>query len=291
MMSKLLREPLLHFLVGGALLFLLYGRVAGDGAGERSDRIVVSEARVASLAATFERTWMRPPSSDELQGLIDEFVTEEILYRQALALELDRDDLVVRRRLRQKMDFLNEGLTERAATEEELQAFLDANPERFREPALVSFRQAFVNPERAGLPAEERAEALLTRLRTDGITGAGDEALGDPTLLPESLQTATPRQVSGHFGEALSEALASAPEGVWTGPLASSFGLHLVYVSARDPARTPSLDESRRNVEREWAADRRREAKQKFYDGLRAGYEVEILMPDPAADTKVSRAR
>jgi hypothetical protein len=266
------------------MLFGIYGQVAGPGAAG-PDRIVVSEDRVAMLAQFFERTWMRPPSTAELDGLIDDFVTEEVLYREALVLGLDRDDLVVRRRMRQKMEFLNEGLSEREPDEDALRAFLEANPERFRVPPRVSFVQVFVNADAAGSPGE-RAAVLLAQLR-EGSAAVG---LGDPTLLPAELKRATPAEVARSFGAPFSEALAGAPEGAWSGPVASSFGLHLVRVAAREPGRRPALEEVRAAVTREWAAAQRQEARAHFYETLRARYEVEIRRPAAPAMSDVSDA-
>jgi hypothetical protein len=272
-MRGLLREPLVHFLLGGAALFLLYDRVAGLEAG-RPDRIVVSEDRLAMLVRSFERTWLRPPSDSELLGLIDDYVTEEVLYREALALGLDRDDLVVRRRMRQKLEFLNDDLSNREASEEELRDFLEANHERFLVPQRVSFSQVFIHPEGNGA-AGLRAADLLARLRD----GADPEALGDPTLLPRGLERASPPEVSGSFGDDFVEALASAPVGDWSGPVASSFGLHLVHVTGREPARAPPLEEVRVAVEREWASEERKRARERFYAELRARYDVEVRGP------------
>jgi hypothetical protein len=269
-MRGLLREPLVHFLLGGAALFLLYGRMADPGAGPQ-ERIVVREDRVHMLARSFERTWMRPPTGPELQGLIDDYVNEEVLYREALALGLDRDDLVVRRRMRQKMEFLNDGLAGSEPTDEDLRAFLAANPERSRIPSRVSFTQVFLNP----AADASRAAELLARLRA----GEDPSAVGDATLLPHGLTGATPAQVAGSFGTAFSEALIEAPEGAWSGPFASTFGLHLVRVDAHEPGRLPRLEEVRGAVEREWAAERRKEARERFTDELRQRYDVEVRMP------------
>jgi hypothetical protein len=276
-MSKLLREPLVHFLLGGLALFALYGQVAGP-ASSRPDRIVVSEGRVAMLAQTFERTWMRPPSPAELRGLVDDYVTEEILYREALALGLDQDDLVVRRRMRQKMEFLNEGIAEVEPDEADLRAFLEAHPERFALPPRSSFVQVFVASE--GLEAARtRAAELLARLRR----GEDAAALGDPTLLPREMRAATPAQVSQRFGAAFAERLSELPEGAWSGPIPSSFGLHLVKVGERVPGRLPALAEVRDAVAREWAAEQRSRARARFYEALRARYEIEVHLPDAAA--------
>jgi hypothetical protein len=270
--GRLLREPLVHFLLGGAALFLVYGRVAEPSA-ERPDRIVVGEERVAMLAATFERTWLRPPDADELRALVDEHVIEEVLYREALALGLDRDDLIVRRRMRQKMELLNDGLAESEPDEAALRAFLAAHPDRFRAPARFGFEQVFVSSDADGAGA--RSAELLARLRA----GAEPGALGDATLLPRRQDAATPAEVASSFGPEFAEALARAPADVWSGPVESAFGLHLVRVGAREPERLPELEEIRSAVEREWQAERRAEALRRFHDALRARYEVEVRMP------------
>jgi hypothetical protein len=283
-MRRLLREPLVHFLLGGALLFVLYGRIAEPQA-ERPDRIVVREEQVAMLAQSFERTWMRPPTEMELRGLVDDHVTEEVLYREALALGLDRDDLVVRRRMRQKMEFLNDDLAELEPTEEEMRAYLEANPERFRVPSRVSFAQLFLGPE-VGAAAADRAGGLLARLRA----GEDPEGLGAPSLLPRELDAASPSEVAGVFGARFAEALGELPEGAWSGPVASEFGAHLVLVSTREAGRLPPLEEVRGAVAREWAAARGQEARQRFHDALRARYEIEVRLPSAAPAPEMAGA-
>ena len=275
-MSRLLREPLLHFLAGGAGLFVLYGIVAGDPA-YAPDRIVVGVERVALLAATFERTWLRPPTRDELDGLVDEFVNEETLYREGLALGLDRDDLVIRRRLRQKMEFLHTDLTaQEKPTEAELAAFLSAHSDRFQQPARLSFRQVFVGRDGGSPAAESRASELLRRLRS-GASEANVE--GDPTLLPRAMTMASKHDVASAFGDDFAVDVLTLADDDWTGPVASSYGLHLVRVEERVRARLPELEEVRRQVEREYEATQRAEAKQRFLLELRERYEVDIRMP------------
>ena len=280
-MIRVLREPLFQFLLGGAALFLLYAAVAGDGAA-RPDRIVVGEQRVASLAATFQRTWLRPPTRAELERLVQEFVDEEILYREALELGLDRDDLVVRRRLRQKMEFLHLDLVETpTATDDELAVFLSGNADRFREPARLGFRQVFVNPEDGDGDVQLRAERLLGRLRAGE---SGDAVAGDRTLLGARMKAASERDVAAAFGTGFAEDLFALTGDGWRGPVASSFGLHLVRIEARTPGRLPPLAEIRDEVERELAAERREQANQRFLETLRARYQVEIAMPELGGD-------
>lgn len=281
-MKRLIREPLVHFLLGGAALFLLFGQVAGPSV-ERPDRIVVSEDRVTMLIQTFERTWMRPPTEAELNGLVDDYVTEEVLYREALALGLDRDDLVVRRRMRQKMEFLNDGIAETEPDDATLGAFLEAHPERFSVPPRLSFVQVFVSLDGAGSPDARAAEGL-SRLRA----GESPDAVGDPTLLPRDVRAATPMQVSRRFGVPFAERLVDVPEGEWSGPVASSFGLHLVKITERTPGRLPALAEVRNAVTREWAAQERAKARAQFYRALRDRYEIEVRVPGSPASPEVA---
>jgi len=279
----MLREPLVQFLLLGAGLFALYSLVAVD-AGARRDRIVVDAGQVTRLAQQFQRTWMRPPTRAELDGLIEDHVKEEVLYREALALGLDKDDLVIRRRMRQKMEFLNEDIVEqRQPTDAELQAFLDASPEQFRIPARLTIRQVFVRPELHGPDAPKYAMALLARLEAapDGASVA--ETLGDATLLPDALSDATASEIARTFGGSFATALEKAPIDRWVGPFASSYGLHLVRVTAREPGRAPSLSEVRAIVAREWSAARRAEASETFHAALRKRYEISIEMPAGSA--------
>jgi hypothetical protein len=277
----ILREPLVHFLALGAGLFLLYG-LFGQEAGERSDRIVVTEAQIEGLAALFERTWRRPPTAAELDGLIADHIKEEILYREALALGLERDDLVIRRRLRQKMEFVSEDFADQAEpTEDELRAFLTEQPDRFRIPDRISFVQVYLSPDRRGEAARGDAERLLVALNA----GASEPAeAGDPFLLEQDHRNITTYEVERLFGRAFAARLAELPLGRWSGPVESGYGLHLVLVRERIEGALPDLDQVRDAVAREWQAARRQEASDALYEKLRAGYDVTIERPGAAAE-------
>lgn len=277
---RLLREPLLQFFLLGLVLFAAYGILGGGERPEPPDRIVVDAGQIERLSYEFSRVWMRAPTRAELERLIDEHIKEEILYREALALGLDRDDEIVRRRLRQKMEFLNESLVEGSdPTDEKLQAWLDAHSERYNRPAAVSFVQVYVSPDRHADPGRH-AETVLARLSS---TGEPDAGMGDPTLLPDRM-SASLDEVDRTFGGSFAEGLAGAPLDEWSGPFASGYGLHLVRLTVREPARLPSLDQVREQVERDWRHDRRRSADAALYDALRQRYEVHVEMP--AAGTK-----
>ena len=276
-MRRLLREPLLHFLVGGGLLFALYTIVV-DAPAYAPDRIVVDQRRIASLSAAFERTWMRPPSRVELEELIGEFVNEEILYREALALGFDRDDSVIRRRMRQKMEFLHADLAElETPSEADLAAFLSANRERFRKKARISFQQVYIDPNADSANPHDRASQLLELLQAGGLE-IGDA--GDPTLLPATMEMVSAIQVAGAFGSGFAEDMLGLSGNDWVGPVASTFGLHLVRIGARTPARDPELSEVREQVVREYEMLARTKANQQFLEKLREQYEIEIRQPE-----------
>jgi hypothetical protein len=273
-----LREPLLHFLLIGAALFLLYRVLnANEPAAPRS--IVVSESRVEALAENFAKTWMRPPSAPELKGLVDDYVAEEVYYREAIAMGLDRDDTVIRRRLRQKMEFVTDDVAAAApATDAQLQAYLDAHQDKFVEPARLTFRQVFLSRERRGAAVQRDAERLLAQLRA-GKPAANAQALGDSTLLPAAMESATPQDIDNTFGTEFAAAIVNAPLGQWSGPVPSGYGVHLVMVEQREAGALPSLAQIRPTVQREWDAEQRRKAKDALLQQLLSKYDVRVEGP------------
>lgn len=272
-----LREPLLHFLLMGAALFLLYRVLNGTG-DEAPRSIVVSESRVDALAENFARTWLRPPSAEELQGLVDDYVAEEVYYREAIAMGLDRDDTVIRRRLRQKMEFVTDDVTSMVpATDAQLQAYLDSHRDRFVAPGKVTFQQVFLSRDKRGETAQRDAEQLLERLASSNPPSPLD--VGDATLLPGGMANATPADVDNTFGAEFAEAVMKAPAGQWSGPIASGYGLHLVRVEKIDPGTQPTLATVRPAVEREWQAQQRRQAKEALLEQLLSKYDVKIEGP------------
>jgi hypothetical protein len=269
-----LREPLLHFLLLGVLLFAVFEWLGGDR-GPMSNRITVTTAQVQQLVAFFTRTWQRPPTEAELKGLVDEYVREEIAYREAVAMGLDRDDTVIRQRMRQKLEFLAEDAASATPpTVAELQAYLDGHPDSFRLEPQASFRQVFVDASRGG-DAAVRARELLQQL-----TRAGPDAdiaeLGDPIMLDPELPLAAQSDIARVFGSEFAASVVALEPGAWQGPVASGYGLHLVLVRERVAGRVPALEEVRPLVERELLNQRRREQLAAMYDELLQKYSVTI---------------
>lgn len=277
-LKSALREPLLHFLAIGAALFLFF-QWRGPGSGPGSNRVVLTAGQIEHLAAGFTRTWQRPATEAELKGLIDDWVREEIAVREAMAAGLDRDDTIIRRRLRQKLEFLVEDASSATVpTDQELQAWLAAHAGSFRIEPRVALRQVFVSRERRGVAAEAEARALLARLRAAGA-GARIDNLGDSTLLPQEVELTPRGEVARTFGSDFAQRIETIAPGTWTGPVESSFGLHLVLVKERAEGSAPDLAAVRPAVEREFMADRRKRQLATTYERFLEKYRVVIERP------------
>ncbi|MGH9399043.1 MAG: peptidyl-prolyl cis-trans isomerase, partial [Thermoanaerobaculia bacterium] len=277
-LKTILREPLVHFLLLGAGLFVAF-RLTGGGAAEPVGRIVISTAEVERLSTIFSRLWLRPPTAEELRGLIEKEIREEVYSREAMAMGLDREDTVIRRRLQQKLEFLSEDIAaQQKPTEAQLQVFLDGHREKFRTEARLTFRQVYVGRERRGASAERDAKSLLVKLRAQGA-GADVERLGDRISIPSDFEGESEKEVGRTFGQAFPERLMQLSTGRWEGPIESGYGLHLVLVKERVAGTAPTLAQVREAVEREWQAERRLEANESFYKALRARYTVTVELP------------
>ena len=272
---KWLKEPLLHFAVLGIGLFALYGLTSND-AGASAEEIVVDAPRIAALAEQFGRTWGRPPTTTELDGLIDSYVRDEVLYREGLALGLDRDDSVIRSRIRLKMEVLGDG-PETQVSDADLQAWLDTNADRYASPARYDLRQVFFDPERRGARLTADIDAALRGL--EGAPTAAFTEFSDSTLLPAELIDVTRADVAAQFGEELGAELADAPLGRWFGPAKSAYGVHLVRVELREAPKAVTLADVRDAVERDVQYARSEAANDALYERLRARYTVRIEEP------------
>jgi PPIC-type PPIASE domain len=287
LIARLLREPLVQFLALGAVLFALFG-VAGKRNAEAPDKIVVSASRIATLGDGFARTWRRPPSEQELQGLIEDYIRDEVFYREGRAAGLDRDDVVIRRRVRQKMEFLAEDMSVPEPSDEQLAAYLAANPERFRTEDHLTFHQIFLSATRRPNTIESDSKRLSSVLaRADAAVDA--TALSDPFLLGEEFRGVTPSKVTGVFGEGFARRMAAMETGRWQGPISSGFGQHFVFISERTSGDLPPLDAVRPAVRREWTNTRRLETEQKLYASLRERYEIVVEAPRAKAAEAASR--
>ena len=277
-MTKLLREPLLHFLLLGLGLFLAHGWIAipDRGAGER---IVITEGRIGQLAASFALMHQRPPDTDELDELIDDAIREEIYYREAKALGLDQDDTIVRRRLRQKLEFVSEDVAPVAEpTDMQLRHYLQAHPEKFRPDVRYSLVQIYLNPQRRGDRLAGDVWSILAVLQRAEST-MDTSKLGDAFLLQQRFQDVTSSELVRLFGPRFETALRTMPINEWRGPVPSGLGVHLVLVGKREDDRAATFEHVRDEVRREWEHDQRRQANERFYADLRKRFHVTVERP------------
>lgn len=277
-MNRILREPLLHFVLLGAAMFAAYNLVS-QRSGNEPGSIVITAAQVAAIELGFTRTWHRPPTHDELAGLIRDRVREEVYYREAMALGLDQDDTIIRRRLRQKLEFLTDDVVDQAPpTDADLQAYLTAHRDSFRGQPEFTFRHVYLNPDKHGESLAGTAAALLTQLKRAG--GKADaSAFGDPFLLGHSFAAVPATEVAAQFGEPFAAKVAELSPGQWQGPVESGYGVHLVWVSTRTDGRVPRLEDVRDAVAREWDHARRRAANDTLYQEMLKRYAVTIETP------------
>ena len=287
--GKLVREPLVQFLVLGGLLFAYFEWRSG-GSGPGSTRISITPGLVEHLASGFAKTWQRPPTDAELKGLIDEHVREEIATREATAMGLDRDDTIIRRRLRQKMEFLVEDAVDQAPpSDAELQQWMEKHADALRAEPQVALRQVYLSTERRGASARIEAEKLLTSLRSAG-PDARIDALGDASMLPRELPLGPLSEVTRAFGTEFAARIDALEPGQWSGPVESPYGLHLVLVPGRIEPAPLALADVRPLVERELLAERRRTQLQALYERLLERYTVTIEMPKEEVKTQASAA-
>jgi hypothetical protein len=290
-MKRFIREPFIHFLLLGAAIFIANRLVSGR-ADNQPRKIVITQGQVTSMVIGFSRTWQRPPTREELEGLIRDRVREEVYYREALAMGLDRDDTIIRRRLQQKLEFVTDNVAALPEpTDSELAEYLKTHADAFRIDRRFTFSQVFLDPSKHGDHLVQDITHLLTQLRRQG-RDTDLSSLGDPFLLEHRVEATPTSEVAKQFGDKFAAKLADFPVGEWSGPVESGYGVHLVLVEERAEGRLPGLAEVRDAVRREWTNARRLESNEKFFESLLKNYQVVIEKIDPAkADQKFANAK
>jgi peptidyl-prolyl cis-trans isomerase C len=279
--KRWLREPLLHFLLIGLTLFAVYSYLhRGRGGVESSKQIVLSLDELRQMHTFFVSQWHREPTVSEFQAMVEDKVREEVLYREGLAMGLDKDDTIVKRRMAQKMQFLAEDV---AAAHEpsgsELRAWFAKNSSQFALPSRYSFRHLYFSPDKRGKDAQDSAVEVLTRIAGQPEDSQLAVSLADRFMFQDYYGDRTPEAVAKEFGPQFSVALEKVKPGSWQGPIESGYGWHLVFVDSVIPGRTPALEEIEPDVKTAWLAEQKAGAWQKAYTEMRAKYTV--LLPGP----------
>ncbi len=275
--ARAAREPLLHFVALGAALFAGHALLNPGTVGRRTTQIDIGPSELAWITTTWTQQYRRPPTEAELAALVDDYVREEVLYREALAMGLDRDDIIIKRRMVQKMAFLSEdAATREPATRAELERYFAAHRERYRLPPRVTFTHVFFSTDRRGAVVRSDADRVLATLRRPGAPERAPE-LGDRFMLQYDFAARSAEELGQLFGFAFAESLLALPDvRDWQGPLVSSFGLHLVKIHSRDPGRMPTLAEVAGVVTEDLDRERRDAANRERFASLRARYTVRV---------------
>ena len=294
-LQRWLREPLLHFLLIGLVLFAVYHTLhPNSGQGDRLGRIELTADDLRQLELAWAAKWQRPPGPEELRNLVAAKVREEILYREGLALGLDKDDTIVKRRLAQKVEFLSEDVsTIRDPGVQELKAWFEQNASRFALPSRATFRHLYFSFDRRGGQSRNAATRALAELAGQPADSPATVNLADPFMYQSYYADRTPEYVANVFGTKFAQGLAQLkPVPSWQGPIESGFGWHLVWVDSLTSGRVPDFEEVEPEVKNDWMAEQRAEARRKAFETMKSRYE--IILPKAgvmsAAATPIKKA-
>jgi hypothetical protein len=276
-MKKWHKEPLVHFLILGALIFFLFSFVKDEKSNVAGNKIVISTADMERLSVNWARKWNRPPTEAELKRLVETFIREEVYYREALALGLDRNDTVLRRRLMQKMEFMTNDLAELTTPDEDAlnQFFLD-NQDKYELPARVSFTHIYFSVDKRGARAASDAKRALSELATASGSVPRAPQRGDSFMLPYDFTRESPFEVARVFGSGFADRLFQTGINAWQGPIESGYGLHLVRIREKIDSRVPELAEVIDKVRNDWMYEQRQKTNEAVYRKLKERYEIVV---------------
>src|SRR5271165_6004356 len=280
-MKRWLREPLLHFLLLGLVLFAAYAYMqCGRGGVGSSKQIALTLDDLRTMDMYFESQWHRQPTPAEFQAMVEDKVRDEVLYREGLGMGLDKDDEIVKRRMAQKMQFLAEDV---AAAHEpstaELKAWFEKNSSKFALPSRYSFRHLYFSPDKRGKNTQEDAAKTLTKIAGQPEDSKLAAASGDSFMFQDYYGDRAPEAIAKEFGPSFAVAIEKLKPGSWQGPVESGYGWHLVYVDTVIPGRIPAFEEMEPDVKTAWLAEQKQQAWRKAYAEMRAKYTV--LLPNP----------
>lgn len=272
-MKQFWREPFLHFLLLSLGIFLFYGWVQGDATNDQE--IVLDNSDLKQMISKWKLQWKRLPSEEELTGVVEHYLRQEVLYKEALALNLDHNDEIIKRRLSQKMDFLSGDLAQIARpTEAELAAYFEKHAERYRLPFSYTFEQIAFTRDKSGSHLSKNASETLARLQSK--PSSAPAVTGDPLSVPRKFNAIDGSRLASQMGDAFEKAMQTTPIDSWTGPIASGFGVHLVKISQRTNPQMPSLDQVRPEVVRDYQYDKEKEIGTQLYHEIRKKYPIQI---------------
>ncbi len=287
---RFLKEPLLHFLLIGASFYVVYGYYSAAETSNDGRQIVISAGEVEWLRDSWKKRWSRPPTAEELDGIVRAYLRELVLSREAVAMGLDKDDTVIRRRLAQKLEFLSQDLVEFTnPSDEELAAYMSENIALYEAPAVATMTQIFYDPDKRDDQALEEAERQKKILNAREFAPDHVNGLGDSFFLQKYYPERSQSDIARLFGSGFAKGIAGLPVERWSGPILSGYGVHLVYIHDRQAAVAPTLRAVRDKVLADWQDDKRKELGDRYITGLLASYDVtveKLAAQDPNPDAR-----
>ena len=276
-MKNIIKDPLFHFLLIGFAIFALYSVMNKDSTSSSTNVINVGASDIDQLKALWQKQWQRPPTKQELDGLVESHIREQVFYREALAMGLDKDDTIVRRRLMQKIEFLVADVSLPEEPEASaLQKYYQNNLDRYREPARLSFSHIYFSVDQRGERAEQEAKAVLGSLIKTGANSNYPADYGDRFMLQSSYVDRTTEEIARDFGQQFVDQLTALSPQQWHGPVMSGYGLHLVYISNVEASRVSEFEEVKEQVKNDYLFELRKEANVKVYQKLRERYVINV---------------
>lgn len=285
---KLFREPLVQFFLIGLCIYGAYALYGTPDESVANNTIVVDAGRINTFKTAWEQRWNRPPTEQELNGLINQFVREDILYREAIAMGLDEDDPITRRRMAQKLEFLTRDIASlKEPVEGELESFFEDNKDKFQDPDLITFSHVFIDPDKRGDATLDDAALLLSELQAAGPPDSTVSGLGDRFILQNYYPQKTELEIRKQFGTGFATAIMQLEPEQWHGPVLSGYGTHLVYVNALVITPMPVFKDVQASVFENWQAEQQETFNEEFFESLKSRYQIVIettpLVPDNTA--------
>ncbi len=282
---KFLREPLVQFFFIGMCIYGAYALYGTSEEGIANNTIVVDSGRIDLFIKAWEQRWNRPPTKQELNGLINQFIREDIFYREAIAMGLDKDDPITRRRMAQKLEFLTRDIASlKEPKAGELKLFFEENKGQYKTPDLITFSHVFIDPDKRGDATLDDAALLLSELQASGTSDVNVSGLGDRFMLQNYYPQKTELEIRKQFGSGFATSVMQLEPGQWHGPVLSGYGTHLVYVNALEIAPLPVYEDVQASVFENWQAQHQEEFNEAFFESLKSRYEIVIeAVPDAPA--------
>jgi len=279
---RILKAPLFHFLIIGAVIYAVWAAFGQREEHDPAKTVVVTTGEIAWLETSWEKRWNRSPTPAERDGIIDQYVRETILYREALAMGLDKDDTIVRRRMAQKLEFLTQDLAAlQPITDADMQEYFETHKEEYREPDLYTITHIYFDSDRRGQRTVTDAETALAQLAAVDHATANLDNIGDPFMLQRYYPERSQLELAKLFGAEFAASVIELPTGTWQGPVQSGYGWHLVYVHQRMPAPPADFDVVTDKVKIDIEDQRREAINDRYYTELRKRYEV-VIQDGPA---------